>query len=198
MNLPTTQVLTHGQAAAAIAAVDDETLALQAARQPAVFGELYRRHFQRVYRYHIAHTGNQADAQDLTAQTFLAALEGLGGYHGTGSFGAWLFGIARRKMAGHFRSQARVTALELADDLADAAPPPEAQAALRLQMASVSKALRQIAPERAEAIELCLFGGLSAGEAGQVMNKSEAAVKMALMRGLKDLRARLAQGSEEG
>jgi DNA-directed RNA polymerase specialized sigma24 family protein len=64
-------------------------------------------------------------------------------------------------------------------------------------MASVSRALRQIAADRAEAIELCIFGNLTAVEAGQVMEKSEAAVKMLVMRGLKDLRRRLAQVAEE-
>ena len=197
MNWPSTQVFSHSQATAAVAAEDDETLALQGTTAPAAFGELYRRHFQRVYRYHLAHTGDQADAQDLTAQTFLAALEGLGSYRATGSFGAWLFGIARRKMALHFRSRAKEAPLELAEALADGAPLPETVAGLRLQMAGVSRALRRISPERAEAIELCIFGELTAGEAGQVMNKSEAAVKMALMRGLNDLRLRLAQGTEE-
>ena len=171
---------------------DDDALAGKAAAEPAAFAELYRRHFQRVYRYHMAHTGNDADAQDLTALTFLAALEGISSYRGSGSFGAWLFGIARRKMAQHFRSRRSETALEAVDDLPDPAPLPEMAVGRRLQLAGVSRALRGLAPERAEAIELCIFGDLAASEAAQVLGKSEAAVKMLLMRGLKDLRARLA------
>ncbi len=45
----------------------------------------------------------RSEAEDFTAQTFLAAPEGLKGYRGHGSFAAWLFGIARRKCAAHHR-----------------------------------------------------------------------------------------------
>jgi len=52
--------------------------------------------------------------------------------------------------------------------------------------------LRLISPERAEALVLCLFGGLSLAEAAQSVGKSEAAVKMLVHRGLCDLQERLA------
>lgn len=175
---------------------DDDALVRRSRSDPAatqaIFEELYRRHFQRVYRYHLAHTGNEADAQDLTAQTFLAALEGFGGYRGAGSFAAWLLGIARRKMAQLYRSRRPEEALEAAENLADPTESTEALAGQRLQFAQVNRAMRNISPERAEAIELCIFGSLTAAEAAQVMGKSEAAVKMLLLRGLKDLRERVA------
>lgn len=161
------------------------------------FDELYCRHFQRVYRYHMAHTGNEADAQDLTAQTFLAALEGISRYRGAGSFLAWLLGIARNKMAQYYRSRRSETSLDLADELPDPAASPEVAAAGRLQFAQVSRAMRSLVPERAEAIELCIFGELPAAEAAAVMGKSEAAVKMLVLRGLKDLRARLSAGEQD-
>ncbi len=177
--------------------LDDEALASQARQDAAAFTELYQRHFQRVYRYHMAHTANVEDAQDLTAQTFMAALEGIASYRGKGSFCAWLFGIARRKRAMRFRSRRFEVPLEHPNEVADPAPPPEIAAGRRLQLAQVSHALSQISPDRAEALMLCLFGDLTATEAGQVMGKSEAAVKMLLHRGLRDLRERCAPGSQE-
>ena len=174
----------------------DEALAGQAALDPQIFGELYQRHAQRVYRYHLARTGSVVDAQDLTAQTFLDALEGIRRYRGAGSFGAWLFGIARNKVALHYRSRRAEAPLEAAETAADPAPLPEATAGRRLEMAAVSRALRSLVPERAEAIELCLFADLTAGEAARVMGKTEAAVKMLVMRGLRDLRTRLGETLE--
>jgi RNA polymerase sigma-70 factor (ECF subfamily) len=85
---------------------DDEGLVHVARQDPAAFAELYHRHFIRVYRYHVARTGNIADAQDLTTLTFLAAMEGLASYRGSGTFAAWLMGIARNQMAQHFRPAA--------------------------------------------------------------------------------------------
>jgi DNA-directed RNA polymerase specialized sigma24 family protein len=86
---------------------DDETLAGAVKQNPAAFDELYRRHLNRVYRYLLSQVGHIHDAQDLTAQTFIAALEGLTGrrvgYQPAGKFSLWLLGIARRKAADHFR-----------------------------------------------------------------------------------------------
>ena len=65
---------------------NDEGLAQAARQDPAAFAELYHRHFTRVYRYHIARTGNITDAQDLTTLTFLAAMEGIASYRGSGAF----------------------------------------------------------------------------------------------------------------
>jgi len=171
---------------------EDELLAELARQDVEAFAELYRRHFQRVYRYHLARTGNVVDAQDLTTQTFMAALEGIGGYRATGSFVAWLLGIARRKIAQHYRSRKRQTALETVQALSDPASPPEAMAGQRIQLEQVSQALRNLKPERAEALVLCICSDLTAAEAGRVMGKSAAAVKMLVWRGLRELRQRTA------
>ena len=77
--------------------MNDARLAAQARSDPEAFAELYRRHVLSIYRYHLAHTGNVTDAEDLTSQTFMAALEGIRSYRGTGPYIAWLIGIASRK-----------------------------------------------------------------------------------------------------
>src|SRR4026207_334116 len=77
--------------------MDDASLAQQACADPEAFADLYRRHVRSIYRYHLAHTGNVKDAEDLTSQTFMAALEGIHSYRGTGPYIAWLMGIASHK-----------------------------------------------------------------------------------------------------
>lgn len=52
--------------------------------------------------------------------------------------------------------------------------------------------LRVLAPDRAEAVALRIFSGLSVAEIGAVMGKSEAAVRMLMHRGIRDLQDRLA------
>jgi DNA-directed RNA polymerase specialized sigma24 family protein len=59
-----------------------------------------------------------------------------------------------------------------------------------MELESIARALRQISPDRAEALILTYFGGLTQAEAGRVLQKSEAAVKMLVSRGLQDLRER--------
>jgi RNA polymerase sigma-70 factor (ECF subfamily) len=169
---------------------DDAHLAYLARTDADAFAELYRRHVTSVYRYHMAHTGEIKDAEDLTSQTFMAALEGIRSYRGTGSFTAWIMGIASRKRALFFRGSRPEVPLEAAHHIPASSLPTDKAAARRLQMEQVHQALKQISPERAEALILCFFGGLRPAEAGQILKKSEAAVKMLISRGLHDLRTR--------
>lgn len=169
----------------------DEALARQARGDPQAFAELYGRYVDRVYRFVLIRTGSVPDAQDLTSQTFLAALEGIGTYGGRGSFGGWLFGIARHKLADHYRRRRPDIPLDDAEDLQDPDPSPEEMADARLQLARVSRALQSLDAQQAEALALRLFGGLDAAEVGQVMGKSQAAAKMLVHRGLRQLQERL-------
>lgn len=169
---------------------DELDLAHHAITDVDAFAELYRRHLTRVYRYHIAHVGNVKDAEDLTSQTFMAALEGIRSFRGSGSFAAWIMGIASKKSLMFFRAAKPEVPLDGAAHYPSPELPTDKAASQRLQLESVSRALRQISPDRAEALILTYFGGLSHAEAGHVLNKSEAAVKMLISRGLQDLRER--------
>jgi RNA polymerase sigma-70 factor (ECF subfamily) len=171
---------------------DESDLARHASQDVEAFAELYRRNLTRIYRYHMAHVGNARDAEDLTSQTFMAALEGIRSFHGNGSFAAWLFGIASKKRLMFFRKTGSRPEVTLVAALQTPSPePPTDKAAYhRLQLEAVSRALRQISSDRAEALILTYFGGLSQAETGRVLNRSEAAVKMLIARGLQDLRER--------
>jgi RNA polymerase sigma-70 factor (ECF subfamily) len=150
----------------------------------------YRRHVRSVYRYHLAHTGHEKDAEDLTSQTFMAALEGIRSYRGTGPYITWLMGIASRLRARFFRRNRPEVPLDAALHLPAPGLPTDKSAARRLQLDQVLGALKHISQDRAEALILCFFRGLSFAEAGNVLGKSAAAVKMLVSRGLQDLRTR--------
>ena len=175
----------------------EEALIRKAASNPSTFARLYQQNVGRVYRYHLSRTGNVPDAQDLTALTFTAALEGIAGYSGRGSFCAWLFGIAHHLLAQHYRSDKGEYPLEDALGLPDPAPSTEAIADQHLEVSQILQVLRSLLPERAEALSLCVLADLSAAEAGQVMGKSEAAVKMLVFRGIRDLREKCALALQE-
>jgi RNA polymerase sigma-70 factor, ECF subfamily len=188
--------MADGQEIALEGWADDDALARAAEHDPAAFAELYRRHLNRVYRFALARLGDVHQAQDLTAQTFLAALEGIAGYRGQGAFAAWLLTIARHKLADHFRRSRATLSLEAAIQVVAPGPPPEQLVVARLQLEQVARMLPALAPERAEALALRLFSGLSVAEVAQVMGKGEAAVKMLVHRAVHDLRERLAFSGE--
>jgi len=169
---------------------DETSLAREAAVNADAFAELYRRHVTRIYRYHAAHTGNVKDAEDLTSQTFMAALEGIRSYRGEAPFAAWLMGIASKKRFLFFRGRRPEVPIEAALQIPSPSLPTDKAAMSRLRIESISRALKQISADRAEALILRFFGELSMAETGRVLNKSEAAVKMLVARGLQDLRER--------
>lgn len=171
-------------------AIDDLALARNAIADVDAFAALYRQYVTRVYRYHMAHTGNIKDAEDLTSQTFLSALEGLRSYRGDGSFAAWILGIASKKRLMYFRGRKPEVPLDAALHIPSPGLPTDKEAYQRLRLEAVSQALRKIPVERAEAVVLSYFGGLSNQEIGAMLRKSEAAVKMLVSRGLQDLRER--------
>ena len=170
--------------------LDDARLAQHARTDPQAFAELYRRHVRSIYRYHLAHTGNVKDAEDLTSQTFMAALEGIRSFRGTGPYITWLIGIAVRKRALFFRGKKPQIPLEAALHIPTPSLPTDKAAARRIQFDQLVAALQTISRERAEAIILCFFSELSTAEAGLVLGKSESAIRMLISRGLHDLRTR--------
>jgi RNA polymerase sigma-70 factor, ECF subfamily len=174
----------------------DLVLALQAKKDPCQFLTLYQRHHRRVYVYHLARTGSEQDAQDLTSETFLAALDSLAAYrpeYGNGrehSFAAWLFGIAHHKLVDFFDKWVPQSSLEEASQQPATGVPPEQAAVQRSELTRLHQLLALLPEERADALSLRYFSELSLAEVAQVMDKSEAAVKMLVYRGLQELRDR--------
>jgi RNA polymerase sigma-70 factor (ECF subfamily) len=172
--------------------IADDELVERALHDRAAFAELYRRYLPRVYRYALVQMGGDTQqAQDVTAQTFLVALERLATYRRTGTFIAWLLSIARHKAADLHRARQAGVPLEEAAAVASPEPSPERIVAARLELAQVVRTLHTLAPERAEALTLRLFAELTTAEIASVMGKSEAAVKMLVHRAISDLRERL-------
>jgi RNA polymerase sigma factor (sigma-70 family) len=80
--------------------VTDEQLLADALRDGEAFAEFYRRHAPTLLGYLTRRIGDAELAADLTAETFAAALEGLPRFRPElGEASAWLYGIARHKLA---------------------------------------------------------------------------------------------------
>ncbi len=84
---------------------------------------LYRRFLPVVYRYVLARVGDVHHAEDITSDTFFSMIEGIRGTRAQDELGfaAWVLGIARNKVALHFRRQR--TRAELQHDIPEDAQP---------------------------------------------------------------------------
>jgi RNA polymerase sigma-70 factor (ECF subfamily) len=178
---------------------EDAALAGRAKHDSAAFAELYRRHVDHIYRYLLMRTGNVDDAQDLTAQTFIAALESIASYEPRALFRLWLLGIARHKLGDFFRKARRTLPLDAAESVPHPDPLPDEIVGQSIQVERVVGLLRGLSPDRAEAFLLRVFGEMSAAEVAAIMGKSEAAVKMLVHRAWRDLRQQMESAAvEEG
>jgi RNA polymerase sigma-70 factor (ECF subfamily) len=179
-----------------ISSQTDEELSNIACKEPEVFSELYHRHVDSVYRYHLARTGRVQDAEDLTAQTFLSAFENLHRYQKRSPFIYWLFGIARHKLADFYRHQNKNISSKTGSASDENGSTIEEIIDQDLSIDEIVRALQSLIPDRREALVLRLFAGLNAWEVGLMMGKSEMAVKMLVHRGLKDLQKCLSEESK--
>jgi RNA polymerase sigma-70 factor, ECF subfamily len=166
----------------------DEAALLAAARSdPAAFAELYRRYVTRVYRYLYSHVGQSDDAEDLTAQVFTAAWQGLARYQERGNFTAWLFQIARNKTNDFYRRRRPQLSLEAAGAALRVDWDPLASVERRETLHRLSELVNRLEPDQRELIRLRFAADLSFAEIAALLGRSEAAVKMTLHRLLRNL-----------
>ena len=72
------------------------------------FTQLYDEHFDRIYRYIYFRVNSRAEAEDLTQEVFLKALEAIGSYKWRDvPFASWLFRIAHNQVIDHSRKQSK-------------------------------------------------------------------------------------------
>jgi RNA polymerase sigma-70 factor (ECF subfamily) len=159
------------------------------------FEKLYDSFAESIYGYFYSRVGNQADADDLTAQTFLTVLEKLPRYLEQGRFKAWLFTIAHNKAMDHFRKAKPNIALETADSfgvstdmLADVIQSEQIQ-----QLSTLIQGLKE---DEQELLRLRYVAELSFPEMAYVLGKRQSAVKKSLYRLQVRLQAQLEQKNE--
>ena len=164
--------------------------------QPQTSGDavaaIYRRALPQVYGYLLPRCGSAVLAEDLTAETFMAAVEAAKQDHPPQLTVAWLVGVARHKLVDHWRRADRerrrlgaiVTGAEAVDD------PWEAQ----LDVAAAHAGLSRLpAPQRA-ALTLRYLDGLPVAEVAHELGRSLHATETLLVRA----RAALRRVYEEG
>jgi RNA polymerase sigma-70 factor (ECF subfamily) len=175
---------------------DDDVLVEHAQSDPAAFAKLYRRYLTPVYRYVFARIGNVADAEDLTSQVFLAALEALPRYQGSGRFSAWLFSIARRKVADHYRARRAQAPLEAITRLPASGDDPLEQVAADEELRELARRIGRLHEDERELLRLRFAAQLSFAEIAALLKRKPSAVKMSLYRLLERLESQMESGNE--
>ena len=169
--------------------LDETSLVSSAQRDPAEFAALYDRYFRQIYHYLYSRVGSAADAEDLTAQTFLAALETLPRYHQRGHFAAWLFTIARNKARDFYRIGESPSPLD--DNHSDKADDPLSQVIQTDQVEQLAALIQKLEEAEQELLRLRYVADLSFTEIGVCLGRKEDTVKKTFYRLLARLQHQL-------
>ncbi len=139
---------------------------------------LYEEYYDRIAHYVYVHIGNRAEAEDIAGEVFLKALQSLKLYREQGiPMQGWLFRIAHNLMVDYLRKMDKrktvpLDSVELPDD-----NDPADTAEKNIEFERVTQAMKQLTTEQKEVISLRFFGGLTSKEVGDILNKSDGAVR---------------------
>jgi RNA polymerase sigma-70 factor, ECF subfamily len=151
-------------------------------------GQLYDTYRDRVARFATGRLGDAEKAEDVTSETFEAVLRNLGAYRPGTDFEAWLFTIAHRRVTDVFRRRSRRREVALDETVQAAVGGPEEAVLAAERRAEVAGAFGRLRADQQEVLALRVLAGLSATQAGEVLGRSEGAVRVAQHRALRSLR----------
>ncbi len=170
---------------------DEVALIERAKTDKDAFGLLYERYVDRIYNYVYYRTGNVADAEDLTARIFERAMKHIGNYQDQGvPFSAWLYRIAHNLVANWHRDRSRRKMIAI-DDVSQWIIDdhgPEFSAQLMEDKEALNAAVRRLPADRQELLRFKFVERLSNAEIGDIMGRSEGAIKSLYHRTLLALR----------
>ena len=170
---------------------DENAIALASQGDQKAFGALYERYVDRIYNYIYYRTGNQYDAEDLTARVFFRAMRHIENYTDRGlPISAWLYRIAHNLVANWHRDNSRRKEVPL-DEIILVRPNGEHPESALLQTEEQEKLLeviRQLPEDRQQLLILKFVHHMPNAEIGQVMGRTEGAIKSLYHRTLLSLR----------
>ncbi|MBI1877913.1 MAG: sigma-70 family RNA polymerase sigma factor [Chloroflexi bacterium] len=176
--------------------VAEAQLIEQAKTDPEAFGRLYELYVEKIYNYIYYRLGNHHDAEDLTAKVFYRALNHIARYNNKGvPFAAWLYRIAHNLVVNWHRDHSRrqLVGLEDLDLSSDKQENPQLAAERANESELLLTAIQRLPRERQELLVLKFVERMSNAEIGQVLGRSEGAIKSLYHRTLVSLKELLAE-----
>ena len=161
----------------------------RARRNLNAFGELYEKHYDRIFNYIYRQTDDEDLTADLCSQTFLIALKNLEKYEFRGvPFSAWLYKIASNEVNKHYRKKKNDKVFSLEEvrvrELFEMANENWSEDLIQ----QLIQYLKQLPTEMLEVLELRFFEDKDFREIAFILDITESGAKMRTYRALDRLR----------
>lgn len=171
---------------------EDKLVEQSVKRDKVAFTALYERYVDQIYRHVYYRVGNQADAEDITEETFIRAWKAIDRFRLTGApFVTWLIKITHNLIVDHYKAKKSYASLENVECPAGSDCDPEAIADTNLEQVRVRDAIGKLKGEKQRVILLRFIEGFSYAEIAILLKKTEGAVRVLQYRALKDLKGLL-------
>jgi RNA polymerase sigma-70 factor (ECF subfamily) len=181
---------------------DVDRSAVEASRlDPRAFEALYRKYVAQVYSFALYELRDPHAAEDMTAQVFLRALDGLQTFREHSdppgsSFRVWLFQICRNTISNERRRVRRHpdSPLDLALEVSST-DDVQAEALEREELARAWEHINRLPQDRRQALVLRFVEEMSTREIGEVLGRSEGATRVLIHRALQTVARQIGRGS---
>jgi len=160
---------------------DAELASLAAEGDAAAFDEIYSRHRSFVYSIAVRMTGNLADAEDLTQDSFVSVLRRIGSFRGEASFSTWRYRVAVNQVKMHFRRRKSRPEDQTSDgELPELGPNPRADYQRIINRLAIDEAMRTLPRGYQTAFNLYDLEGYKHKEIALLLGCSEGTSKSQL------------------
>jgi RNA polymerase sigma-70 factor, ECF subfamily len=129
---------------------------------------------------------------DVLQDTFVAAWQGARRWRGDGEVGAWLWGIAVRRLVSRLRG--RKLPFVAVAGIDGAGISAEEQVLLGVEYGDVGTALQRLSPELRAVVQATILDGLSTREAARLLDLPQGTVKGRIRKAKAQLRSELVPG----
>ena len=168
---------------------DAQLLAAVADGDRAALRVLYDRHAPWLALRLQRRCADRGVVDEALQDTFMAVWRGAGRYTGSGDVGAWIWGIAIRRLIDALRRLPRSEVLVAeVDDRRSA----EEQVLLGIEYGDLGGALGKLSPQLRAVVQATVLDGLTSREAGRLLGIPAGTVKTRMMRARAQLREELA------
>lgn len=175
-----------------VEATDHELMIAVRAGDVAKLGQLFERYQQRLYAFFVRMTNQPTVSEDLVQVVFYRILKYRHTYRDEGKFTAWIYHLARKVAADHFRKHAKGATATDPNDLHDQPDAdgisPDRSAATTDDLEILRAALARLPVEHREVLVLSRLQNVEHKEIARLMDTSVGAVKVRVHRALKELR----------
>jgi RNA polymerase sigma-70 factor, ECF subfamily len=154
------------------------------------FEAIYDEHVTAIHRFVYARVGNRPDAEDLTGQVFMRAVEQLDVDRPAAQISAWLYRVAQNAVADYWRAFYRLPQIGV-EQVAGAwepvmpQPDPHADADADRAAAAVRRLLKRLPDQYAKVLELRFLHRLSVAETASRLGISHGNAKVLQYRALR-------------